>query len=140
MRRFNITVDGKAYQVDVEEVAADASASVAAPAPKPAAPTVAAPAPVQVPVAAPVQAPAPASVQASAPAVGDGVKLESPLPGMIVGLKVPNGTPVKKGQIVLVVEAMKMENDVASPADGVITFAVSQGQNVASKQLLATVK
>jgi biotin carboxyl carrier protein len=134
MRRFNITVDGRAYQVEVEEVAVGASA-----------PKVAAPAAIAPVAIAPVQT-APAPVQASAPAapaatvVEGGIKLESPLPGMIVGLKVPNGTPVKRGQIVLVIEAMKMENDVASPADGIINFAVSQGQNVANKQLLATVK
>jgi glutaconyl-CoA decarboxylase len=131
MRRFNITVDGKAYLVDVDEVAVGAPIQAAAP-------VVFAPVQAPAPVVQAPTAPAPAPVQT--PAVEGGVKLESPLPGMIVGLKVPSGTIVKKGQIVLVIEAMKMENDVASPADGTITFAVAQGQNVANKQLLATVK
>ena len=59
---------------------------------------------------------------------------------MILNLKVQNGSSVKKGQTVLVIEAMKMENDIASPQDGVITFAVAQGENVAQNQLLAVVK
>ncbi|MDR2046769.1 MAG: acetyl-CoA carboxylase biotin carboxyl carrier protein subunit [Clostridiales bacterium] len=133
MRRFNITVDGKAYQVDVEEIFGGAAVSVPATGQTVSVPAQATPAPPQAPVqAAPI-------AQASASAA-DGVKINAPLPGMIIALKAQNGAAVKKGQTVLVIEAMKMENDVASPADGVITFAVAAGQNVAQGQLLASVK
>ncbi|MDR1905979.1 MAG: biotin/lipoyl-binding protein [Clostridiales bacterium] len=136
MRNFVITVDGKAYQVEVEEIIGGAAVPAAqtapiAAAPKPAAPALAAVKPASAPVAPKA---APATIAA------DGVKINAPLPGMIVSLKVPNGATVKKGQTILIIEAMKMENDIASPADGVITFVVSQGQNVAQNQLLAAVK
>ena len=131
MRKFNITVNGKAYQVEVEELGATEVQNPAVSAP--AAPAQA-PAVTQKPVpAAPAAKPVPAL-----PA--DGAKLNAPLPGMILNLKVQNGSSVKKGQTVLVIEAMKMENDIASPQDGVITFAVAQGENVAQNQLLAVVK
>ncbi|MDR1939986.1 MAG: acetyl-CoA carboxylase biotin carboxyl carrier protein subunit [Clostridiales bacterium] len=131
MRRFNITVDGKAYQVDVEEIGGAPAAPVTA-VPLPA------PAPAPVAAAKPAPAPAPAAPKAAIP--DGGVKLNAPLPGTVVGLKAANGATVKKGQTVLVIEAMKMENDIASPADGVLTFAVAQGENVQQNQLLAVIK
>ena len=134
MRNFVITVNGKSYQVGVEEVGGVATSApiVSAPAVVSAPAPVAAPAPVQ--AAAP--APAPAPVQA-APANGE--KLLSPFPGLIKALLVDNGATVKKDQPVLVLEAMKMDNDITAPCDGVITFQVQKGANVESDSVLAVI-
>ena len=120
MRNFVITVNGKTYQVGVEEVGASASAPVAAP--------------VVTPVAAPVAAPAPAK---AAPANGE--KVLSPFPGLIKNLLVAEGTSVKKDQPILVLEAMKMDNDITAPCDGVVSFQVTKGANVESDAVLAVI-
>jgi biotin carboxyl carrier protein len=130
MRNFVITVNGKSYQVGVEEVGASVSAPVVA------APVVAAP--VATPVAAPVAAPkavAPAPVATPA----NGEKVLSPFPGLIKNLLVDNGATVKKDQPILVLEAMKMDNDITAPCDGVVTFQVAKGANVESDAVLAVI-
>ena len=133
MRNFVITVNGKSYQVGVEEVG-----GVAMPAPVAVAPVVAAaPAPAPVQVAAPAPAPAPVAAPVAAPANGE--KLLSPFPGLIKALLVDNGATVKKDQPVLVLEAMKMDNDITAPCDGVITFKVQKGSNVESDSVLAVI-
>ena len=116
MRNFVITVNGKTYHVGVEEVGASASAT-----------------PV---VAAPVAA-APVAPVAAAPASGE--KVLSPFPGLIKNLLVANGATVKKGQPILVLEAMKMDNDIVAPCDGVVTFQTSKGANVESDAVLAVI-
>ena len=116
MRNFKITVNGKSYDVAVEEVGAGAVA--AAP----------------VAVAAPVAA-APAPVAAPA----NGEKVLSPFPGLIKNLLVANGATVKKDQPILVLEAMKMDNDIAAPCDGVVTFSVVKGANVETDAVLAVI-
>ena len=126
MRNFIITIDGKQYEVGVEEVGATASAPVIAPV---ATATTAAP-------AAPVAKPAPA--KAAAPVTG-GTQMKAPMPGMIAGLKVENGATVKKGQVVIVLEAMKMENDLTAPCDGVITFNTQKGANVDTGAVIAVI-
>jgi biotin carboxyl carrier protein len=129
MRNFVITVNGKMYQVGVEEVGATAPVAM------PVAPVVAAPAPVAAaPVAAPAPAPAPV---AAAPANGE--KVLSPFPGLIKNLLVDNGATVKKDQPILVLEAMKMDNDITAPCDGVVTFQVAKGANVESDSVLAVI-
>ena len=127
MRNFVITVNGKSYQVGVEEVGATASAPVATPvvAPVAAAPVVSAP------------APAPAAAPKSAPANGE--KVLSPFPGLIKNLLVAEGTAVKKDQPILVLEAMKMDNDITAPCDGVVSFQVAKGANVESDAVLAVI-
>ena len=119
MRKFNITVNGVAYEVEVEEVAAgEASAPVAA-APK-AAPKAAAPA--AKPAAAPKAAP-----------VANGTKVNAPMPGTILDVKVAQGQAVKKGDVLLILEAMKMENEILAPQDGTVSqVAVSKGASVNS--------
>ena len=134
MRNFVITVNGKSYQVGVEEVGATASAPVVAPVATPVATPVVAPAPVAAPVAAP--APAPAPVKA-APANGE--KVLSPFPGLIKNLLVAEGASVKKDQPILVLEAMKMDNDITAPCDGVVSFQVTKGANVESDSVLAVI-
>lgn len=135
MRKFNIKVNGQAYEVEVEEVAGGF-------APAPVVPVAAAPAPAVAPVAAPAPekaeakaAPAPVSVAAPA----GGTQLKAPMPGTVIDFKATNGAAVKKGQTVLILEAMKMENEIVAPVDGVITFAASKGASVNTDDLLAVI-
>ncbi len=122
MKNYRITVNGTSYDVTVEELAGGAAAPVAA-----------APAPVA--VSAPAAAPAPA-----APAGGAGsIKVSSPMPGKILAVKANVGDSVKKGQVILILEAMKMENEVVAPEDGTIaSIDVTVGAMVESGDTLAT--
>ncbi len=131
MRNFIITVNGKNYEVGVEEVGAVSAAPAApvvsaAPAAPKAAPVAAAPAPKAAP-AAPKATPA------------NGQKVLSPFPGLIKGLLVEEGATVKKDQPVLVLEAMKMDNDITAPCDGTISFCVDKGANVESDTVLCVI-
>lgn len=135
MRKFNIKVNGQAYEVEVEEVAGGF-------APAPVVPVAAAPAPAVAPVAAPAPekaeakaAPVPAPVAAPA----GGTQLKAPMPGTVIDFKATNGAAVKKGQTILILEAMKMENEIVAPADGVITFVASKGASVNTDDLLAVI-
>lgn len=131
MRNFVITVNGKSYEVGVEEVGASASA-----------PVVSAPvaAPVAAASAAPKAAPAPAAAPApKAAAPANGEKVLSPFPGLIKNLLVAEGASVKKDQPILVLEAMKMDNDITAPCDGVVSFQVAKGANVESDSVLAVI-
>ncbi len=117
MRKFNISVNGKKYEVEVEEVGG-ASAPVsapksAAPAPKPAAP-----------------APAAKPAAKAAPPAGSTV-VKAPMPGTIVSIKVNAGDTVKKGDVLVILEAMKMENEIMAPQDGkVVAVNTSNGASV----------
>ena len=128
MRNFVITLNGKTYQVGVEEVGATASTPVVT--------TVQAAPATPAPVAAPVAPAAPAPV-ANAPANGE--KVLSPFPGLIKNLLVEEGATVKKDQPILVLEAMKMDNDITAPCDGVVSFRVAKGANVESDSILAII-
>ena len=125
MRNFVITVNGKSYEVGVEEVGATSAPVVST---VKAAPVAAPVAPVAVPAAAP---------KAAAPANGE--KVLSPFPGLIKNLLVAEGTSVKKDQPILVLEAMKMDNDITAPCDGVVSFQVVKGANVESDAVLAVI-
>ncbi len=128
MRNFVINVNGKSYQVGVEEVGATVSAPVA---------PVAAPAPVVAPAQpAPVAAPAPVTAK---PVSANGEKVLSPFPGLIKNLLVADGATVTKDQPILVLEAMKMDNDITAPCDGVVSFQVQKGANVESDAVLAVI-
>ena len=117
MRNFIITVEGKTYQVGVEEVGETASAASVAPVAQ-----------------APVAAPAPA-----APVNASGTKVLSPFPGDVKNLLVENGAKVKKDQPILVLEAMKMDNDIPAVCDGTVTFTVTKGAKVESDAVLAII-
>lgn len=125
MRNFVITVNGKSYEVGVEEKGAAAS-------PAPAAAPVSQAAPVAQAAPAPA-APAPKA----APATGE--KVLAPFPGLIKGLLVAEGATVKKDQPVLVLEAMKMDNDITAPCDGKVSFCVDKGANVESDAVLCVI-
>ena len=127
IRKYIVTIDNVKYEVEVE--ANDVVKSAKAPAVQ-AAP-VAAPAPVA--AAAPVApaAPAPAAVSA------DGEKVVSPLPGTLLKTVAKQGSAVKSGDVLCIVEAMKMENEIRSPKDGTVaSIAVSEGASVAAGDLL----
>jgi len=132
MKYYTITVNGNTYDVTVEEGARanQAAAPVAAPAVK----SVAAPAPA---AKAPVsEAPAPAAAPAGS---AGSVKVSSPMPGKIIAVKAAVGQPVKKGEVILILEAMKMENEIVSPQDGTVaSINVTAGQTVEAGNLLAT--
>lgn len=130
MRYFNITVNGTAYSVAVEET--NAAAPVAAAPVAPVAP-VAAPAPV-----APVAAAAPAPAPAAAPVAG-GEKVNAPMPGTLLDVKVAVGASVKKGDILVILEAMKMENEILAPCDGTVKQIAAKGAAVNSGDLLAVI-
>lgn len=126
MRNFVITVNGKSYEVGVEEVGATASTVVTAPQ------VVAAPQTTE-------QKAAPAPKAVVKPVAANGEKVLSPFPGLIKNLLVAEGATVKKDQPILVLEAMKMDNDITAPCDGVISFQVTKGANVESDSILAII-
>ena len=114
MNNYKVNVNGTAYEVEIEEMSgAPAAAPVAA---------------------APAAAPAPA-------ASGAGESITSPMPGNILAVNVAAGDAVKKGQVLMVLEAMKMENEIMAPRDGkVASVAVAKGAAVESGALLCTIQ
>jgi len=118
MKNYRITVNGTAYDVAVEELGAGAVAA----------------APAAVPAAAPVAAPAPAASGSAG-----SITVSSPMPGKILSVKASVGQAVKKGDVILVLEAMKMENEVVAPEDGTIaSINVSANDSVEAGDTLAT--
>ena len=117
MKNYTITVNGNVYDVTVEEGAAGAATS----APKAAAPKAAAP-------------------KAAPKAAGQGsVKVNSPMPGKILSVKTSVGQAVKKGEVPMILEAMKMENEVVAPEDGTVaSIDVAAGDSVEAGVVLAT--
>ena len=128
MKNYRITVNGASYDVSVEELSGGA-APVAAP-------VAAAP----VPAPAPAAAPKPAAPKAAPAAAGAGaVKINSPMPGNILSVKASAGQAVKKGDVLMILEAMKMENEICAPQDGTIaSVQVSAGDSVESGDVLVT--
>jgi len=135
MKKFKVTVNGKSYEVDVEELGTAA----------PAAPVTPAPAPVAAASPAPTPAPA-ASAAASAtqaapkgPIPDSAVVVKAPMPGKISAIKQENGS-VTRGSVILVLEAMKMQNDIPAPQDGTLTeVRVAVGDNVKTGDVLAVI-
>lgn len=121
MKSYTITVNGTSYEVTVEEH--DAAL-----------------APVQR-TAAPAAAPAPKEAPKKAEAKASGrLQVVAPMPGKILSVKIKAGDPVKRGQAVMVLEAMKMENEIVAPDDGVVaSVEVSAGANVEAGALLASI-
>lgn len=131
MSKYRITLDGKTYEMDVELLGANGA--VIAPA-KVAAPVAAAPVAV-----APKAAPAPAAAKPAANA-GSG-SVVAPMPGTILKVLKKDGDAVKAGDVVLVLEAMKMENEITAPVDGAIaSLSLAEGSTVGGGDLLFEVK
>lgn len=120
----DVTVNGVSYQVEMENAAAPAQA-----------------APVQAQAAqAPVQTGVPAPAQTTRPATGSGKTVASPLPGVIIDIKVNVGDTVKAGQTVAVLEAMKMENDIQAEHDGTVTaINAAKGDSVLEGAAIVTI-
>ncbi len=118
MRNFIVTIDGKSYSVGVEEVGESVSEVKASP--------------------APVAASAPAKSAPKAVPAG-GQKVLSPFPGLIKNLLVSDGASVKKDQPIIVLEAMKMDNEITAPCDGKVTLSVAKGANVETNAVLAVI-
>ena len=127
MKSYTITVNGSVYDVTVEEKGGASAPAATASAP------VAAPAPAAAPALAPVPAAAPAAGSAGS------VEILAPMPGKILSVKASVGQEVKKGDVILLLEAMKMENEVVAPQDGkVASINVASGAMVESGDVLAT--
>ena len=121
MKRFNVTVNGVSYDVTVEEI----NENTTAPAQSPVAPKAA---PTPAPKAAPV-------VNGTAGAI----KVKAPMPGNIMKVNVGVGDTVKKGDVLCVLEAMKMENDISAPQDGTVASVnVQKGASVQSEEVIIT--
>ena len=117
MKKYRVTVNGTAYEIELEELTGAAPAPAAA-------------------TAAPAPAPAPA---AAAPAGGE--QVTSPMPGTILAINVAAGDTVKRGQVLMVLEAMKMENEIMCPCDGKIASVnTSKGASVESGTLLCVIQ
>ena len=114
MKKYRVNVNGTAYEVEIEEMTG---------------------APAAAPVTAPAAAPAPAV------SGGAGESINAPMPGNILSVNVAAGDTVKKGQVLMVLEAMKMENEIMAPRDGKVTaVAVAKGAAVESGALLCTIQ
>ena len=112
MKKYRVTVNGTVYEIELEELTGAA------------------------PVSAPAAAPAPA---AAAPAGGE--QVTSPMPGTILAVNVAAGDTVKRGQVLMILEAMKMENEIMCPCDGkVISVNTSKGATVESGTLLCVIQ
>ena len=127
MRKFMINVNGNSYEVEVEEIGGVPSVPVA-----PADPVAAAPAAAPAPVAAAAPAPAPANVS--------GTEVEAPMPGVILSVDVAVGDQVKEGDNLVILEAMKMENEILAPCDGkVAAIQTSKGASVNTGDILVVI-
>lgn len=132
MKKFKVTVNGKSYEVDVEELGTAAPAAPVTPAPAPVAATS--------PTPAPASAASPATQAApKGPIPDSAVVVKAPMPGKISAIKQESGS-VTRGSVILVLEAMKMQNDIPAPQDGTLTeVRVAVGDNVKTGDVLAVI-
>ena len=117
MRNFVVTIDGKTYSVGVEEVGESVSEASATP--------------------AQVVTEAPKAVKPVTPV--NGIKVTSPFPGLIKNILVSDGASVKKDQPIIVLEAMKMDNEITAPCDGKVAISVAKGANVETNAVRAVI-
>ena len=114
MKKYKVNVNGTVYEITLEVMAGAPAAAPAAPAAAPAAPVAAAPA--------------------------GGEKVSAPMPGTILSVNVQNGSAVKKGDVLFILEAMKMENEIMAPCDGTVaSVSVTKGAAVESGSLLCVI-
>ena len=124
MKKYKVNVNGTNYEIGIELMSeSEAAASkTAAPAP------------------APAPAPAAAPAAAAAPVSGDGKLVTCPMPGTILDVKVSEGQQVKSGDVLMILEAMKMENEIMAPCDGQVTAVVEKGTTAQTGMVLCTIK
>jgi biotin carboxyl carrier protein len=123
MKKFQITFKGQVYELDVEEISGSAPAAKKS-------------APVPTPPAAPVAAPTPKAAQPTAPAGAQTVL--APMPGKILAVNIKVGDAVKRGDVIFILEAMKMQNEIMANQDGKISdVSVTVGQTVSTGDVLA---
>lgn len=129
--KYKVTLNGKIYEVEVDDTSAYVANTVEAPAPA------AAPAPVAPAAPAENTAPAPAPQQAVS---ADGLKITAPMPGIILSVPVSEGGFVKAGDVLVVLEAMKMENEIVAPSDGTVKQILAQkGSTVNTDEVLLVI-
>jgi len=120
VKKYTITVNGTAYEVEVEEMGGVAAPKAAA-------------APAAAPKAAPAAAPAPAAK----PVAAGAATISAPMPGKVLEVKVKAGDAVKAGDVLMILEAMKMQNEIMAPADGTISdVRISAGQTVGTGDVM----
>lgn len=116
MKKYRVNVNGSLYEVEIEEMEAPAAGA-----------------------AAPAAAQAPAAPKAPAAPAG-GQQIKAPMPGTILDVRVQAGQPVKKGQVLVILEAMKMENEIQAPCDGTVgSVNVRKGDSVETQALICTI-
>ena len=118
MKKYRVVVNGVAYEVELEAMDSAAAASS--------------------PVVAKAQEPTPVAPVVTAPAGGE--KISAPMPGTILAVNVSNGQSVKSGDVLFILEAMKMENEILASCDGTVSsLSVTKGQSVETGALLCTI-
>lgn len=138
--KYQVKVDGKVFEVEVEKVGGGyasltpGSLTAAPAAPVAPAPQAAAPAP------APAAPAAPAPAPAAAPVAGGAGDVVAPMPGTVLKVNVNNGDTVASGDVILILEAMKMENEIVAPCAGTVTLNVKAGETVDTDAVLASVQ
>ncbi len=121
MKNYSITVNGNVYDVEVEELGTGAATQTAAP------------------KAAPKAVAAPKAAAPAAAGSEGAVKVNSPMPGKILSVKASVGQAVKRGEVIMILEAMKMENEIVAPSDGTIaSINVNEGASVEAGSVLAS--
>lgn len=131
IKKFNVTVNGNSYEVEVEEIK-DGSMPVARPAVQRPAPAATAP-------STPAAAPKAAAPKAAAAVTGIGT-VTAPMPGTILDIAVKEGDAVKAGQLCVILEAMKMENELPAPCDGIVkSVNVTKGASVNTAEVLIVI-
>ncbi|MDL2281466.1 biotin/lipoyl-binding protein [Selenomonadales bacterium OttesenSCG-928-I06] len=137
MRKFNVTVNGVSYEVEIEEVGGNSTQNTTYTAPSAPPVQAAPPAPA---VSAPPQPQAPPAPAKPPVGAAGGQKVVAPMPGKIITIYFAQGQAVKKGEPVVILEAMKMQNELLSPCDGVVqALNVAEGQNVKSGEVIMVV-
>lgn len=137
--KYQVKVDGKVFEVEVEKIGGGyasltpGSLTAAPAAPVAPAPQAAAPAPAPAPAA-------PAPAPAAAPAAGGAGDVVAPMPGTVLKVNVNNGDTVASGDVILILEAMKMENEIVAPCAGTVTLNVKAGETVDTDAVLASVQ
>ena len=144
MKEYKIKINGNNYNVTIDEVEGNAAkvevngtpynVEFEKPLSKPKTISV-----VSKSAAAPAAGPAPATKPAAAPAAAGGATVNSPLPGVVLEVKVKDGDKVTKGQVIMVLEAMKMENAIEAPCDGTVTIKAQKGDSVLEGAPLAVI-